>query len=1512
MRKNKDRKHIIWRGIGFLFLGLYVLVALLNFTVVQSYIGAAVGSHFSKEWGGKVKIGAIHFSPISHVVLNDVELISPTDDTIFDGELISCRFKHFPYRDHALQFDRVYLRNGRYHFESILKPDGKHCTNLQYIIDYFASGKPKKAKEPSEPFRVEVGELRLRNIDYIQDLPHEGPRRYEVGVDIPHMRYYGTSAYFRNVVVINDSITTRIVSFTTTEASGLHVVDLSADVVVSRNLIQATNFDLQTDDSRVFMDAKLSYHNWMKDYCNEVDHDVVLKEGTEVNLRDASFWAPTLWGMDCKVKAEGHVHGPVSDIHADNFTAAFGENSSLTLDADVLGLPHIKSTRFDVDIHHLHTNYEDLAAVKHPEGITMKAPDLVRQMCILDLEASLHGGLQQCAADFALNTLIGDLEGKADLKYDTVSRNYIYGADIESHEMGVRTLLPNEWVARTGFHVTVQGMGFDPKSMEASLEGRLYNTVFKGKEIDRTAISADIAGQQLNADIVMKDSLIDLDLTASANLGSKSYSADLLLNNAHLTDLHLLNADSNIVLSTALHADVQGGTLNDLLGSLSVADTRCQYGRRNIGMEKLDIVSEGIGGLRRLRLNCDWLDMTMRGYFKYTDLPMLVRDFCDRYVPTYYNPYRNADNIDLSSLYASNFDIDMTWNDEQGTFRSIVPALEIAPGTSLHGNYNYGEALKMVFVSDLVAYNNIKLSDIGFNGSSLGSNYQLNVRSGSITLGERPLMENIYLTAGLGGSLSTLGLRWDDNTTNVFNEGDLEFFLTSTAEDNKISITKPNFYIMGQRWSLSCANGIRLNKERLLADNLKIYGQGQSVGLKASIAHEDDDFVKMAFDDFSLEHVLAMLIPGGGLQVQGKLDGLFELKGLSKTPYFDANLVVDNCIINGLEAGDVNISSNYLADSSKLMLDLVAVHDDEGVTHHPIAAHGYMSMRGPENKLDFDLDLDDVELRAVQPMLAGVSSNLDGLADGHIHLHGTSEKPLIDGSVTLKQGVLQVAPTGVTYRFDDTLSVKQNILTLNNFKIEDDQKNAAFANGTIVLLQDGVTLNLALRTSRLMVLDKETDGDSFYGRLFASAQGTIAGPASKLDITANATALDGSELYVPLNTKKQVDENEFITFFNPNAQRTVAPTRTTFKKQSGTNIMLNVSVTPGMKLHLPMELDQLSASITAVGHGDLQVSMRRGSTEPNILGDYRFSSGSINLSLLQLISRNFSIEEGSTLNFPGNINDTRFNINAAYTLRTNLSSLMGNTSINASDAYVPVQDIITLAGTLQDPSIKFDIRLPNSEQSVVDQVFSYIDRNNEMEMLNQSVSLLVLGRFTSNNSDAEGGLADGINGVSLLASSAGSIVSNLVKVVDVDFKYQAATNTTAGQIDVGISKQWNKFYIESTFGYGNPSEIDPGMSNVLVGDVEMGYKFNPYFNFYGFHRSNSSYYTRTELPYKQGVGVKLTKDFDTFRDLFPRKKKKASNTTQRKTPPAQQAVLRNDDKHGKPIGSEGDDRTVTQ
>lgn len=1452
-----------------LLLGFYVLVALLNSTVVQSYLGAAVGSYFSKEWGGKVRIGALHFNPFSHIVLDKIELISPTNDTIYYGDRIACRFKHFPFHSDGLQFDRVMLRNGRYHFESLRRPDGRMGTNLDFIIDYFAT--EGSSEPPTGHFIVEVGELRLRNIDYIQDLPEPANMpHYDHGVDIPHMRYLGTSGHIRRVRVDADSVTCRIVSLSTTEASGLRVEDLSMDVEVSPRTIHVTNMDLQTADSRVFMDVEMLYHGWdeMDDYLNTVMHDVVLKPGTEVNLRDAAYWAPVLWGVDEKVAVQGHFYGPISNLHAQNVVASFGESSNLFLDATISGLPLIENTTINATLHRLHTTYNDLAAVRLPDGVEVKLPDMVKQMQAIDVDGTLRGSQQDCETFFNINSLIGDLEGHAHVMYDSASHDYTYIGDLDSRVLGIRALLPNEWVSRTGLHLSFQGTGFDPKTMEAALEGRLYNTQFRGHNLNRTTISAEVTGDVVSADINLRDSLIDIDLTASANLAEKSYNADIALAHAHLTRLGLLQGDSDVTVTTHLVADLQGDSIDNLTGNVALKGTHGRVGSRIIDLEQLEVNISQRNQYKRITLESDWMNVMLRGYFQYKDLPLAVRDFCDTYAPTYFNPYDTADAPYWEPLLDDSFNLDITWDDKAGTFQRFMPELTIAQGSIFHGAYAYGESLKMVFRSDMLAYNNIALHDIGLNSSRVGDSYQMHVNASNISLGENTLLDNPHLTASLGTRISTMSLKWDDDMRTTYNEGDLELFLNSSTTDNKVMITHPSFYIKGQRWNLVCRKGILFNRERTLVEELKVYGLGQSMAVDALMAGEEDDYVRARFDDFSLGQLCATLIPNNTLAVDGSIDGTLYLRGLGGRPYVDANLVVNDCMLNGQEAGRLDIVSNYKTNEGRLYLDLKSSLDIEGNYRQPLVVRGSASLTDEVGDLDFDLSIDHIGLQTVKPLLTELASDIDGQISGQLQLKGTMKEPEINGRLGIADGVIGLVPTGVTYRFADTLMIENSEVRLDNFALEDLQGNDALVNGTIAYAANGLMLDLSLHTDGITLLDRAAEGENYYGHLFGSVHGSVSGRTDDLFVTATATALDGSEIYVPISNKKEINENEFIVFVNPARppQPQSARTSTAQSAQaSGLDLQLNVAITPGMKLHLPMDFQQLSANVIAEGHGDLKVSMQ-GNQAPTVLGDYQFTSGNFSLSLMQLIGKTFAIEQGSTLNFPGNINDARFNINAVYNLRANLATLMG-THIN--DNYVTVQDVITLSGTLDDPVIKFDIRLPNSEQSVVDQVFSYIDKKNELELLNQSISLLLLGQFASTGSTAGGEGTEGINGIGLLTSSVGTLVSSMVKFVDVDFNYQAATANTASQWDVGISKRWNKLYFESTFGYGSNSELDANMSNVLVGDVEMGYRFSPFFNFYGFHRTNTSYFTRNELPYKQGVGIKLSKDFDSLYDLFP-------------------------------------------
>jgi hypothetical protein len=95
-------------------LVVYILVALLNYSIVQSVAGVVAGQYFTKEWGGKLYIGALHVMPFDHLIADDLLWVSPTDDTLLVAERLSVSFERFPFRGDALELDKVLLRNAYY------------------------------------------------------------------------------------------------------------------------------------------------------------------------------------------------------------------------------------------------------------------------------------------------------------------------------------------------------------------------------------------------------------------------------------------------------------------------------------------------------------------------------------------------------------------------------------------------------------------------------------------------------------------------------------------------------------------------------------------------------------------------------------------------------------------------------------------------------------------------------------------------------------------------------------------------------------------------------------------------------------------------------------------------------------------------------------------------------------------------------------------------------------------------------------------------------------------------------------------------------------------------------------------------------------------------------------------------------------------------------------------------------------------------------------------------------
>ncbi len=1450
----------VWKIASRVLLGLlltvYVAVALVNYSVVQSYLGTAVGHRLSSDWGGTVKIGALHAMPWDHLILNNVLLVHPDGDTILNVERLRLQFKRFPYEKNHLSFDHVYLRNGYYHLAiSEDTINNRTVTNLQYIFDHYALDEPKELK--NVVFTVDVGTLLLNHVHYKMDLPEIPEMTFDVGVSIAHMEFFDIVSRIRDIHVVNDDVTCRLMRMSTTERSGFEVDHIEGRVHVSPNDITVRDFKLRTPRTTVLAEVEMTYDGWegMDAYEDNVRHDIELKEGTSVALADAAYWAPWLWGCDSQVEAVGYMKGTVNEMST-SMSMHWGEQSGLLVAGTLHGITEPKTANVTIDIERLRTNLDDLQPLFVLTGTNPKQLPLAQRVEYIDLEGRVSGGLESVST-INLNAVsgIGNLHADA-LLSPTPTGGVLVNAELGSNGLGL-DLLNSDWLSHTGFNISLNGDCADlkkPRTLRANIEGQLLNSVVRGRRLRPVDLEGKLDKGVGELYVQSTDSVALFDLKAKFNIFDSVKSLLCALDVEHL-DAEALQIMPEKYGTMHTHAVLQlaGRDLDAMQGELMMNGTAVG----DLRVDRLTLTVDADDGDKTIQLQSDPVDATIGGCFGYADLPLMLRQMASEALPRDLFDIKPLTAEEADAIAHSSVDLHMHWKDDGRFIAGLNEGLMVARNTRLTGSYNSRERLKLALRSDSLRMGSVALNDVGFSGRTEHGDYLLRLEAQEVAMGSVELLRQADLLLNSNYSRTLLELDWGSPQST--SRGDVELQLNQ----RHVGVLKPDFAIGSNPWRLEIDSLMLINDGgfRLAGDGIAFRSAQQYVSARLNLMQEKNDCVELTFNNFDLSGVTGLLLQDSPMEVNGDIGGRFSLYGLGDIPYFNANLTIDSCVVNRQPLGTVLLRSNWNAELNNLNLQL---------SGEQLSADGWIELGRENGEMNFTVDFDRFELGLVAPLLSEFSNRFEGRLHGNFDITGTTKHPVIVGEALVEEGALQVDVTGVTYFFDDSLQFTNNLVTLRDFEVRDPQGNSAFVDGTINYddLTD-VKLDLALHTDNLLVLDRR-QGEDFYGTVLASATGTVSGPLQALQVNVSARTTPGCALTVPVNEQRQVKAQNYITFTSDRpepARREAQP-----RKEQTMNLELDLTITPDVQLSLPMDFSEVSVGVAASGSGDLHLSMA-GSDEPQVLGNYEIISGTMKVGLISLIEKTFSLESGSSLNFQGSLPDARFDLSAVYSQRVNLSTLTGGLSEGGStQKYIQVEDVISIAGTLQDPTIGFDIRLPGADASVEEEVFAYIDRNNERDMLNQAVSLLVTGHFYNANATttaAAGGNIATSGGIGALSS----LLTDMVSVVDIDVDYKIGNELTKDQLDVNISKDWGRWYLESTLGYGGESrELQAGDANSAVIDALVGYRLSPLVHLFAYNRTNTNDYTRMDLPYKQGVGLKLTKDFDHWGELFRKNK----------------------------------------
>jgi hypothetical protein len=372
------------------------------------------------------------------------------------------------------------------------------------------------------------------------------------------------------------------------------------------------------------------------------------------------------------------------------------------------------------------------------------------------------------------------------------------------------------------------------------------------------------------------------------------------------------------------------------------------------------------------------------------------------------------------------------------------------------------------------------------------------------------------------------------------------------------------------------------------------------------------------------------------------------------------------------------------------------------------------------------------------------------------------------------------------------------------------------------------------------------------------------------------------------------------------------------KRSTGVEFNIDLSVTPDAEVDLVLSTEQ-GDIISARGEGNLKIVFDK-NQELSIIGNYTVTEGEYLFSMQNVISKRFKIDRGSQIVWAGNPYDARLAITASYSLRASPYDLIedivrtSNERMQQARIRLLVLLLLNIGGSISDPEITFDIRIPDADPAIRTAVNSKLDfiRLDKNLFDQQVVGLLVLNKFlpvqnAGQNSDNTGSFVTGASNTvsefvsNQLSNYLSDWLSNFVTDLQLDVNYRTYQSGFEGEgttdfesrreLQLALSKSFlnNRVFVDvggnfdfsGASGEGTTPVTQRG--NNVAGDFEIQYALTPdgRYKLKAFSRGEYDVFTERNRN-RTGVGVQYKKEFNNFKELIAPVENKSSRRKKKK------------------------------
>jgi len=1510
---------IIGRTLGISFEWILILLIAFAFAIrtspVQTYLAKKAAAFLSKEWNTRVEVGSVSIIFIDRVALDDVLVLDHEKDTLASIHTLYATLDKLDLKKNELDLGEIELDGGVIH----LSRDKKlGAFNFQFIIDYFKSDKPSKSKPMALSLRkVQLTDVDFKYTDYRQI--HEAE-----GIDFDHLDFRDVNLSAEDFSIVNGKILANIMSFSAEEQSGFKLNQLSALVNVSPKGILLSSLTIKTDDSDIKapkLNLLMNDYADMSEFVDKVTFDARL--GTsKVSLKDVSYFATALWGMDQVIELKADVSKHIKDLKISGLQLKTGKR---TVVRGTINLPDFRNFNrafFSEKLDYAFISLTDLQKIRMPQSSTntyLSFDKILQRLGYFEaIDLRLDGFYSQFVVSTdKLNTKLGTVRMDNGIMFtqNFANNSFLfqhseaseYDVKVEQFQLG--QFLDNGSLGVVDGTFFLTGEAFSLADIHfTEITGNVNRFDYMDYAYTNIRISeGSFADDLFTAKIDVKDDNLDLEYDGFIDFAENQHmSFTIDLKKALLDKLHIAEKDS-ISLKTKFVIDIYGKESNTMAGNVKMKGLLYKEGSNEIKLPDIDVTVARSASQDKFTIVSPIADITLTGKI---DFSTLIDDFLQQFEKVFPSILAASGTKKKGSSAKSNFTYNLTTKDTKDFLAIFVPDLSIAPKSILIGNYSgKTESFTMDFISPEIKYQDFTLRGIDLKQAMTSSEIQALYSLTQFQYKDSISLDYVKFST-LGGKKGlTSDLTWNTGTKN---ETDIAWKTTIVNSNHINFVLEPSYFsINDMRWDIENQSDILITDRDVHISKLKLQKNNSSQGSNGSkkdqylsidgcISRNDADRLNFKVHDLDLGELGELL--GSEMNLKGSLNSWGYISNPYENLTYLGDVSVEGLYLNNQEVGDIYAQSGWNNASQSIAMNGDLIYRG----HETFVFEGHYFTERKEENIELDLVFEETDIRFANAFLdADVVSNIRGKLDGKLRVSGTPDFPKLDGSLKLLEGNAKMEMLGVNFGFNGKISADEYGFYIDNMPVTDEEGNTGSLIGSVYhnqykdwnfdlqfdLEQDYYARgkNGPLPLQKFLVLNTNfKEGDTYYGKAYGTGTANIFGYTDNLEITVDIKTEKGTRIYFPMFGVSEISEEESFVRFKPKgSQGNTADPKIDF---SGVSLDLNFRVTPDAKLKIIFN-DQSGDEINATGSGDIGMQLDN-LGDLSMEGSFRVKNGLYNFAMGS-VKQKFYVEEGGTITWTGDPYTANIDLNTYLIVRANISEispdqLQGNKG-NQQDIYC----YLSLKESLLKPTIGFNIKAPKADETsraLIDRITGDKD-----ELNRQFFSLMLMKKFQPLKGSSASGSSTAMD---LASNQINSILDKVSKDYKMNVNLDADQNTGESSFEFGIKKGFidDRLIFTGSFGVENSSgaQQQQGQS-ALIGDVSLEYLINESgtFRINVFNESNdySIIQDKNLGPFSQGAGLHYQEDFDTwenfkigqyFLDIFRSKQNKKFPTKRKR------------------------------